>query len=131
MLRTLVRYNYREMFTSYKQISREIGYVGYSPFPSMEEMNKLLSNLSSNPTISDFKKALSLYRFTPEAKTPEEEKVIHMLQLGLSIAKKDLFLAQPEQSFAKVAFNHILNLIPSLTLFYLLRITFNSTDQSF
>jgi len=119
------------MFTSYKQISREIGYVGYSPFPFMEEMNELLNNLSSNPTISDFKKALSLYRFTPEAKTPEEEKVIHMLQLGLSIAKRDLFLAQPEQSFVKVAFNHILNLIPSLTLFYLLRITFNSTDQFF
>jgi len=113
------------MFTSYKQISREIGYVGYLPFPSMEEMDKLLHSLSSNPTISNFKKALS------EAKTPEEEKMIYMLQLGLSLAKKDLFLIEVRRPFAEVAVNYLLNLIPSLTLFYLLRITFTSTDQLF
>jgi len=119
------------MFISYKHIAREIGYVGYLPFPSMEEMNKLVHNLSSNPTTSDFKKALSFYRFTPEAKTPEEEKMVYMLQLGLSIAKRDLFLVEARRPIAEVAFNYILNLIPSLTLFYLLRITFTSTDQLF
>jgi hypothetical protein len=119
------------MFSSYKQISKEIGYVGYTPFPSMEEMDKLLHYLSSNSTISNFKKALSLYRFTPEAKTLEEEKMIHMLQLGLSIAKRDLFQVEARRPFAEVAVNYFLNLIPSLTLFYILRITFTSADQLF
>lgn len=119
------------MSTSYKQISREIGYVGHTSFPSMGEMDGLLHDLSLNPTVSDFKKALSLYRFTPEVKTVEEEKMVYMLQLGLSIAKRDLFLAVPKRSFTEVAVNHLLNLIPSLTLFYLIRLTFTSTEQLF
>jgi len=119
------------MLTTYNQISREVGYVGYMLFPSMEKMDKLLGNLSLNPTISNFIEALSLYRFVPEAKTVEEEKMVYMLQLGLSIAQKDLFLVEARRPFAEVAVNYILNLIPSLTLFYLFRITFTSTEQLF
>lgn len=99
------------MSASYETISREVGYIGHIPYPSMEKMDILLRNLSSNPTISDFKTALRLYRFTPEAETEEQRKIIYMLQLGLSISKKELYPDQKEQSMIQVAYNYIVNLI--------------------
>ncbi|GJM29281.1 MAG: hypothetical protein DHS20C17_19160 [Cyclobacteriaceae bacterium] len=108
------------MSASYETISKEVGYVGYMPFPSMEEMDALLSKLSSNPTISDFKKALELYRFAPEAKTEEESRMVYMLQLGLAISKEELFEQVSEPTIIEVAYKYILNLIPSLILLPLL-----------
>jgi len=100
------------MSASYETISKEVGYIGYMPFPSMDEADQLLNHLSSNPTIQAFKKALSLYRFTPEAETPEQSKIIYMLQLGLSISKKELFPVEKERGVLELAYNYILNLIP-------------------
>lgn len=108
------------MEASYNAISKEIGYIGYIPFPSIEEMDRLLNSLSLNPTISDFKKALSLYRFTPEAKTEEERRIICMLQLGMAIAKKDLFSEEVEkQRVFQTALNYFLNLIPTMLAFFI------------
>lgn len=95
---------------SYIEISKEVGYIGYLSYPSVEEADYLLERLSSNPTISDFKQALSLYRFVPEAKTADQQKIIHMLQLGLSLARKELFESETKTSFAKVAVNYVMNL---------------------
>ena len=100
------------MSASYETISREVGYVGYMPFPTLEEVEKLLNNLSLNPTISDFKKALSLYRFTPEAETPEQTRIIYMLQLALSISKPELFSAEKERTLLESAYQFFLGLIP-------------------
>ena len=100
------------MSASYETISKDVGYIGYMPFPSIEDADVLLNSLSSNPTILDFKKALSLYRFTPEAETEEQSKIIYMLQLGLSISKKELFPTEKERTFVELAYNYLLNLIP-------------------
>lgn len=100
------------MSASYETISKEVGYIGYMPFPTLEEVEKLLDNLSLNPTISEFKKALSLYRFTPEAETSEQTRIIYMLQLGLSISKKELFSVEKEHSVLEMAYQYFLNLIP-------------------
>ena len=83
------------------------------PFPKLEEMDRLLSDLSLNPTLTDFKKALSLYRFTPEAETEDEERIIYLLQLGLSISKKELFPKPEKQPVMAAAVNFFMNLIPS------------------
>jgi hypothetical protein len=96
---------------SYNDISREVGYVGYLPYPTMEEADHLLEKLSSNPTIAVFKQALSLYRFVPEAKTLEQRKMIHMIQLGLSLAQEELFDREVKASFTKVAVNYVMNLL--------------------
>ena len=104
------------METSYDAISKEIGFIGYMPFPPMQEMDVLLSNLSLNPTIADFKRALSLYRFTPEAETEEQRRIIYMLQLGLSISKKELFPEKEKQPVLAAAVSYLMNLLPSVTL---------------
>jgi len=108
------------MLVSYNQISKEIGYVGYTSYPTMSEMEILLRRLSSNPTILDFKKALGFYRFIPEAKTEDEQRMIYMLQSGLSMARKTLFTPDVKRSYLEVAFNFFMNLIPSTTIFHLL-----------
>ncbi len=104
------------MEPSYNSISKEIGYIGFMIFPTVEEMDVLLSNLSQNPTITDFKKALSLYRFTPEAETEEQRRIIYMLQLGLSLSKKELFPEDEKQPVLAAAVNYFMNLIPSVAL---------------
>lgn len=100
------------MEISYNQVSKEVGYVGYMPYPRMQEVDKLISDLSINPTLTDFKKALSLYRFTPEAETDVEQRMIYMLQLGLSISKKGLFPEVEKQPVLASALNYILSLLP-------------------
>ena len=101
-----------DMSASYETISKEVGYVGHMPFPTLEEAEKLLNDLSSNPTISEFKQALSLYRFTPEAETSEQTKIIYMLQLGLATSREELFSMEKERSILETAYQYFLNLIP-------------------
>ena len=100
------------MEASYNQISKEVGYVGYLPFPTMEKMDELLSDLSLNPNLSDFKKALRLYRFIPEAETDEEQRIVYMLQLGLSISKKELFPEVEKQPVLASIIGYMMNLLP-------------------
>lgn len=100
------------MVTSYNTISREIGYQGYMPFPPTKEIDKLLNDLSINPNLNDFKTALSLYRFLPEAQTAEQQRIIYMLQLGLSLSKEELFTPEEKQPLVKLALSYIMNLIP-------------------
>ena len=107
------------MAISYSQISKEVGYIGQMTFPPMEELTVLADRLSSNPTILDFKKALGLYRFTPEVETREQQKMIYMLELGLSEAREILFSPEVKPSYAEVAVNYLMNLIPSLAVIYL------------
>jgi hypothetical protein len=109
------------MASSYNIISREIGYQGYMPYPPEEEIDKLFGDLSTNPTTEAFRKALSLYRFLPEAKTEKQLKTVYMLQLGLSISKERLFSqVQRRQPLVEWAVSSIMNLIPSLILFLFL-----------
>ncbi len=100
------------METSYNQISKEIGFVGHLLYPSMEEMDHLLSNLSLSPTLHDFKKALRYYRFTPEAETEDEQRILYMLQLGLSMSKKELFPETEKQSILTAATTYFMSLLP-------------------
>lgn len=121
--RMLDIYNYLRMIISYNQLSREIGYEGTMPYPSMEDMDRLVQRLNSDPTTSDFKQALSLYRFMPEAKTHDQEKMVYKLQMVLATAKDQLFRVEPKRSFSEVAINYVLKLIPSIALFYIVRFT--------
>jgi hypothetical protein len=100
------------MKTSYDQISNEVGYVGYQPYLPMEEMDQLFSNLSLNPTVTDFKWALSLYRFMPEVETEEQLKIIHKLQLGLSISKKKLFPEIEKPAVLETAAKLFMSILP-------------------
>ena len=72
----------------------------------------MLSELSINPSLSGFKKALSLYRFIPEAETDDEQRIVYMLQLGLSISKKALFPEPEKQPFLASAISYVMNLLP-------------------
>ena len=105
------------MTASYSAISEEIGYEGYMTFPEKGEIDNLLDRLSYNPTIEDFRKALRLYRFLPEAKTVEQQRTIYKLQLGLSISREKLFSPVERQPLVEWAVNYIMNLIPALALF--------------
>jgi hypothetical protein len=100
------------MDTRYSQISREVGFVGQLLYPSMEEMDQLLSDLSLNPTIDNFRRALALYRFIPEAETDEEQRIVYMLQLGLSFSKRALFSEEDKQPVLASAISYIMNLLP-------------------
>ena len=108
---------------SYSQISDEVGYTGYMPYPSMDNAQVLFNNLCASPTLVDFKSALRLYRFTPEAKTPAQSKIIHMVQTGLSVARKSLYLAAPKRSTREIVKDYIYKCMPTMTLFHLLNVT--------
>jgi hypothetical protein len=100
------------MTSSYNTVSREIGYQGYMDFPPKKEVDQLLGDLSISPNLQDFKKALRLYRFLPEAQTAEQQRIIYMLQLGLSLSKKELFIQVQRRPLVQLAVSYILNLIP-------------------
>ena len=106
------RFNYK-MSISYNQISEEIGYTGYMPYPSLDTVRDLFQVLCNNPTISDFKNALKLYRFTPEAKTPDQTEIIRLTQAGLAIAMNRLYLTQSKKSTGDIVREYIHKLIPA------------------
>lgn len=110
------------MSPSYHQISQEIGYTGYMPYPSLESVQSLFQNLCSNPTIVDFKNALRLYRFTPEAKTPDQAEIIRMMQTGLGVAMKSLYLEPPKRTIGGIVKEYIYKWVPTMTLFYVVNI---------
>ena len=101
------------MSISYDQISEEIGYTGYMPYPSLDAVRDLFQTLCNNPTISDFKNALKLYRFTPEAKTPDQTEIIQLMQTGLSIAMNRLYLTESKKSTGDIVREYIHKLIPA------------------
>lgn len=94
-----------------------------SSYPAKEGMRSLFENLCAKPTVSDFKLALRIFRFAPEAKTPTEIEIINMLDLGLILAKQNLYLSRPSWSLKDMLKYYLFKLIPSLSLFYMLRIT--------
>ena len=104
------------MSDSYHQISEEIGYTGYMPYPSLETVQQLFDNLCSRPTVSDFKTALKLYRFTPEAKTPDQTEMIYMMQTGMSVAMKSLYLEEPKRTLSDTVRNYLYKWVPTTLL---------------
>ncbi|MDH3710581.1 MAG: hypothetical protein OER04_11865 [Cyclobacteriaceae bacterium] len=111
------------MALTYQEISKEIGYVGHVPYPPKERVQTLYESLRDEPTVDDFKTALRIFRFAPEAQTANEAAIIYMLNLGLGSAKKDLYLSRPVWSIRSRLMYHAFKLIPSLALFHTLRIT--------
>lgn len=110
------------MSLTYQEISKEIGYTGYIQYPPREWAESLFYNLCANPSVNDFKAALRIFRFAPEAKTPAEVEIIHMLDMGLVAAKHNLYLSRPSWSFKGMVQHYAYKLIPSLSLFYMLRL---------
>ena len=110
------------MALTYQDISREIGYAGYVPYPPKDSIRSLALNLCENPTVDDFKLALRIFRFAPEAETRGEMEMINMLDLGLGAARNMLSLNSPKWSFSSFLKYQMIKLIPSLSLFYTLRI---------
>ncbi|MGI9542810.1 MAG: hypothetical protein ACR2MX_06085 [Cyclobacteriaceae bacterium] len=84
---------------TYNEISSEVGHVGYRPYPSMTEATSLWRKLQSNPNVDDFKEALSLYRFVPEARTCEERNVIQIIDRALAEGKERLSLEPIKRNF--------------------------------
>ncbi len=118
------------MSLTYQEISREVGYTGHmSSYPPKERIQTLFQNLCAEPTVSDFKLALRIFRFAPEARTPVEVEIISMLDLGLILAKKNLYLSRPTWSFKDLMKYYAFKLIPTLSMFYMLRIAMS--DNTF
>lgn len=111
------------MALSYQEISKEIGYVGYTSYPPKERVQSLFESLCEEPTVDDFKAALRLFRFAPEARTANEVAIINMLDVGLGFARKNLYLSRPRWSVTALLKYYAFKMIPSLSLFYTLRIT--------
>ena len=95
------------------QISEKIGYPGYMPYPSLDAVQDLFRTLCNNPSVTDFKNALKLYRFTPEARTPDQTEIIQLMQTGLSIAMSRLYLTQSKKSTGDIVREYIYKLIPA------------------
>lgn len=110
------------MQLTYQEISREIGYAGYVPYPPKESVKSLALNLCENPTVEDFKLALRIFRFAPEAQTHGEVEMINMLDAGLGSARSLLSLSSPSWSLSSYLKYYAIKLIPSLSLFYTLRL---------
>gem|GEM_PF-3030890 len=108
---------------SYQDISKEVGYHGYMrSYPSQERMEVLFENLCAEPTDKDFKTALRIFRFAPEARTAAEIEMICKLDLGLVLARKTLNLSRPKWSLREFLKYHVYKLIPTLSLFYLVHL---------
>ncbi len=107
---------------TYQDISREVGYAGYVPYPPKDTIKSLAINLCEDPTVEDFKLALRIFRFAPEAATHGEVEMINMLDVGLGAARGTLALHRPKWSFSSFLSYYAIKLIPSLSLFYTLRI---------
>ena len=84
---------------TYNEISSEVGHVGYRPYPSVNEATCLWQKMQSNPNEDDFKEALSLYRFVPEARTSEERNVIQIIDRALAEGKERLSLEPIKRTF--------------------------------
>ncbi len=106
----------------YRDISNEVGFSGYLPYPPKERIQSLFNRLCQNPTIKDFKEALRIFRFAPEARTAAEVEIIGMLNTGLILARNHLYHAQPAWSFKDFFQHQFYRIIPSLTVFHVLRI---------
>lgn len=102
-----------KMSISYNQVSEEVGYIGYMPYPSLDVVQQLFQSLCNNPTVTDFKNALKLYRFTPEAKTPDQTEIIRLMQTGLSIAMNRLYLEQSKKSTGDIVREYIYKMMPA------------------
>jgi len=84
---------------TYNEISNEVGHVGYRPYPTLSEAKSLCRKLQSDPNLEDFKEALSLYRFVPEAQTNEERSVIQIIDNALAEGKERLSLFPMKKNF--------------------------------
>ncbi len=107
------------MPVTYHEISKEIGYIGRLPYPSKERVKSLFHNLCSDPNIQDYKTALRLYRFMPEARTKVQVEMVYMVDLGLAVATESLYLKPPRWSFKDELLHQFYKWIPSLSLFYM------------
>lgn len=85
--------------STYNEISSEVGHVGYRPYPSVNQATSLWRKMQADPNEDDFKEALSLYRFVPEARTNEERNVIQIIDRALAEGKERLSLAPMRRSF--------------------------------
>ena len=89
----------------------------------------LFENLCADPTDNDFKTALRIFRFAPEARTASEVEMISKLNLGLVLARRSLFLGKPKWSLLGFLKYHFYKVIPTLSLFYLLHLP--SSDSTY
>lgn len=80
---------------SYAEVSKSVGFEGFSTFPSKEEVQQLLWNLTFRPSLEDYKEALSLYRFLPEAWNHRQPEIVYTINEALLIGEKSLF-AKPD-----------------------------------
>ena len=76
---------------SYNKVSYEVGFEGFRTYPTKDHAKTLLWELEVRPTLEDFKEVLSLYRFLPEAKDPEEMEIVCIINDALTIGNKRLF----------------------------------------
>ncbi|MDH3710674.1 MAG: hypothetical protein OER04_12335 [Cyclobacteriaceae bacterium] len=81
--------------SNYSDISKEVGFVGFRTYPTIEDAKKLLGNMVSRPNLENYKEALSLFRFLPEAKDQEQMEIVSTLNDALAVGTQ-IWFAFPE-----------------------------------
>ncbi len=74
----------------YKDISKKVGYDGFSTYPSKDYALDLLWKLKSN-SFKSYQEALSLYRFLPEAKDQDQIEIVGIINRALVVGDQQLF----------------------------------------
>lgn len=92
---------------TYNEVSRQIGFIGYIPFPDVKSLKLLCTRLAMEPDLENYMQALRIYRFCPEAINDEQKIAILLLREVLYHAKTSLWGTSRCESLSKTELNFL------------------------
>lgn len=76
---------------TYNELSKQVGFIGSMPFPDITFLKSLCKELAMTPSIERYRRALEIYRFSPEAENDNQKMAILLLRNVMYHAQNSLW----------------------------------------